>query len=199
MKIEQIRLTKLDIEKCEAFAEASVDSSLEHYKKRRQGNRDKIIQDIICGKSGEIAAYKMMASKGLSCTKPDFEIYSGRKKSFDSDLSSGKFKLHLKSQTQESADKYGQSYILQWGGRGHGHVDKLFKHRTKEDFLIPTLVDGRDVTIYGIINIDQIFLQGWVKEPRLDWFKDFKRAIYLEDLVQLLWVDRWGILKRMGK
>jgi len=155
---------------------------------------DKIVKDITTGKLGEIGAYKLLRSHGFDVSKPDFEIYESRRKSFDADLCGSGFNGHCKSQNGESADKYGISWILQWGGKGYGHTDKLFKSRSKEDFLIPTLVHDTEVEIFGIIPVETLFAGGFIKKPRITWLADTKRAIYYEDLKELTWRERWGIL-----
>ena len=103
-----------------------------------------------------------------------------------------------RSQSRDSANTYGNSYILQYGGNGNGHVDKLFKSRTNRDFLIPCLVDidTREVIIYGCIKVETLFKKDLIKMPRVKWLEFSKRAVYLEDLFTLSWYERWGRLKR---
>ena len=193
-RTESIKITKRDIEKCQEFAKAQLETSKDHYARRRQTNPDKIIVDIVTGKLGEIAAARLLRSNEFKNKGPDFQIYEGRKKSFDADLSSGKFNFHCKAQNQESASKYGPSWILQWGGKGHGHVDKLFKHRDPTDYLIPMLVHEDHVEIFGIIRVDLMFHRDLIKPPAVKWLEDYKRAIYFEDIKTLSWNERWGIL-----
>jgi hypothetical protein len=193
-RTEKIKITQRDIKKCEEFAHAQLETSKEQYARRNQRNLDKIVKDITTGKLGEIGAYRLLSSNGFNVSKPDFEIYAGRRKSFDADLCATEFHGHCKSQNIDSADKYGISWILQYGGRGYGHTDKLFKQRSKEDYLIPSLVHEKEVEIFGIIPVDLLFERDLVKEPRVAWLADTKRAIYYEDLKELSWKERWGIL-----
>lgn len=195
MRIDNIKINKRDKQKCEEFANESVDSSLGHYKRRGQGNRDKIIQDIITGKLGEIAAYRLLNRNGIHSRQPDFEIYESRKKSFDSDLSCNEYQFHCKAQTEDSASKYGISWLLQYGGQGYGHTDKLFKHCSPYDYLIPSMVSDKYVSIYGIIKVATLFEKDLVKLPKLEWFHKTKRAIYFDDIAALAWRDRWSIFK----
>jgi len=194
VRIDIVKISKSDREKCEEFANESVDSSLNHYKRRGQVNRDKIIQDIVTGKLGEIAAHRLLRRNGIHARQPDFEIYDSRGKSFDSDLSWKDYDFHCKAQSQDSASKYGISWILQYGGNGHGHVDKLFKRRSPHDFLIPSLVHPDHVEIFGVIKIDTLFEQNLIKLPKLKWFQDSKRAIYFDDVRDMKWRHRWGAL-----
>ena len=197
MKKEIVRITEREVLKCTEFACQSVGTSLAHYAKRGQTNQEKIINDIITGKLGEVAAYKMLKRKGIDVKYPDFEIYEGRKKSFDADMTDEQGrKYHCKSQSNESAKRYGCSWILQYSGTGHGHQDKLFRNRDKNDFLVPMRVDidAGLVTIFGVIGVELLFEQGFIKKPTLEWFARTKRAVYLNDLSTLIWKYRWGTL-----
>ena len=103
---------------------------------------------------------------GIKTSKPDFNVYETKKKSYDADITdnSGN-RFHCKSQCVESANKYGKSYILQYGGNGMGHVDKLFRNVTNRDFLIPCLVDveNMEVIIFGCIKIETIMKKDLIK------------------------------------
>lgn len=194
MKIEVVKYTQEDLEKCHEFAVGQLGTSRDHYRRRKQGNESKIVEDITTGKLGELAAHRLLRRHGIHAKAPDFEIYDSRGKSFDADLSWKGVEFHCKAQTEESARRYGTSWILQWGGRGHGHTDKLFKHQSDNDYLIPCTVHESSVRIYGIIKVKQLFDQDMIKEPKLDWFKDTKRAIYGDDIFSMSWRDRWGFL-----
>jgi len=199
MKSITIDLKTSDIKKAQEFAEARAELSLNHYKRRGQGSLDKIKYDITIGALGEIAAHRLLKELGIKADKPDFNVYDTRNKSYDADLQDNQGnRYHCKSQSIESKEQYGASYILQYGGNGTGHTDKLFRSRTNRDFLIPCLVniDEKEVTIYGVIKIDTIFKKDLIKMPRVKWLEYSKRAIYLEDLYTLTYYERWGRLKK---
>lgn len=197
VKVEVIKISKLDRMRCEDFANEQIDTSINHYKKRKQGNRDKIIQDIVTGKLGELAAHRLLKRHGIHAKEPDFNIYIGRKKSFDADITWKGNNFHCKSQTEESANKYGTSWILQYGGAGFGHQDKLFRHCDDNDFLIATVVSETFVTIFYCTPVRLLFDRDLVKLPQLKWFHDTKRAIYWDDIKELDWTDRWGSLSKL--
>lgn len=183
------------------FAEQCAPTNISHYKKRGQGTLSKIEKDIHTGKLVELAAYVVLQKLGLNPTFPDFEIYKGRKKSFDADMRAGKYRFHCKGQAADSQQKYGASWILQWGGRGRGHVDKLFKQQTEEDFLIPGYVmEDRRVKICGIYQICDIMENGLIAKPAVEWLANTKRAIYKEDLDQHYGDERrWGPFQKLYK
>jgi hypothetical protein len=194
IKKEIIKLTKKEIERCREFAELSVDSSLNHYKRRNNTSRSRIVEDITIGKCGEVGIYKLLKKLGMEPSKVDFEVYKAGKKSFNADIVSFGYYLHCKSQSVESALKYGNSWILQYNGYGRGHTDKLFKSRSRYDMLVPCMVDDNEVTVFGIIRVDKLFDKKMIKLPKVPWFQDTKRAIYWEDLKTLSWYERWGWL-----
>lgn len=196
MKIESIKLTRKDYERCEEFANQQLHTSLDHYRRRKQGNAPKIIQDITTGKLGELATHRMLRRHGFYAKAPDFKIYEGRKKSFDADITWQQFAFHCKSQSEDSVNKYGASWILQWGGRGHGHVDKLFKHVAPTDYLVPATIHSDHARIYGVVPVAKLFELDLIKPPKVDWMADTKRAIYFDDIKKLSWRDRWSFLYR---
>ena len=142
MKSVTVELKPRDLEKAKNFAEARLEKSIDQYSRRGQTNIDKIKYDITIGALGEIGIYRMLKRLGIKVSPPDFNIYEAKNKSYDADLhDKDGYRFHCKSQSRDSADTYGNSYILQYGGNGNGHIDKLFKSRTNRDFLIPCLVD----------------------------------------------------------
>ena len=181
----KIQLSKYYINKCWQFAEESVDSSLNHYRARNQNaRRNKIIQDICVGKMGELAVYFYL--ERLEPSKPDFQIYTRANKSFDPDLLTAKrsLRIHCKSQSLESSESYGKSWILQFSGNGSGHKDKLFKQRSNEDYIALTNVDlhNGEVKVLGVYKINDLFENDLVKLPKLKWLERTKRAIYFTDI-----------------
>ena len=199
MKSVTVELKPRDLEKAKNFAEARLEKSIDQYSRRGQTNIDKIKYDITIGALGEIGIYRMLKRLGIKVSPPDFNIYEAKNKSYDADLhDKDGYRFHCKSQSRDSADTYGNSYILQYGGNGNGHIDKLFKSRTNRDFLIPCLVDidTKEVIIYGCIKVETLFKKDLIKMPRVKWLEFSKRAVYLEDLFTLSWYERWGRLKR---
>ena len=138
-----------------------------------------------------------LLDKFMDVEHPDFRVYEKRKKRWAPDLVNKEgIRFHCKSQSKASRKKYGPSHILQYGGSGHGHVDKLFTNRTAQDYLISCQVNQEKmyVDVYGAFQVDLIFEKDFIKMPKNEWFKDTKRAIYLEDLTDLPYNDKWGIV-----
>jgi hypothetical protein len=169
--------------KCLAFAAACMESNKHWYAKRNQTNLDKIVEDIYVGKMGEVATYLYFKSLDLPCSKPDFEIYEARNKSYDADLKQGEKYVHVKSQSLASSRRYGVSWILQCR---KGDADKLFKNCTDMDYIsLCVEVDG-GVDLLGIMPIQELFKRDLFKEPKLQYFKGIKKALYWEDIKEII-------------
>ena len=196
MDFIRILLEEKDLEMANQFATDRANLSYEQYSRRGQSCLDRIKSDIVTGALGELAAFKLL-DKFMDVEHPDFRVYEKRKKSWAPDLVNKEgIRFHCKSQSKASRKKYGPSHILQYGGSGHGHVDKLFTNRTAQDYLISCQVNQEKmyVDVYGAFQVDLIFEKDFIKMPKNEWFKDTKRAIYLEDLTDLPYNDKWGIV-----
>lgn len=168
-----ITVTVDDMYEAQKFAEARMNADVSLYKKRG-GVKE---TDIYAGALAELAVYTLLKMKGENPTRPDFSVHSG--KSYGADITTSKGKYHVKGQTPESKSRYGMSWLMQ-------KSDPLVKTPSDEDFLVPCLVDGMDVTIMGIVGFDEIHAKKAFKEPRLDRFKDTKVALYVEDILPWL-------------
>lgn len=190
----QITISDEDFLMSHNFAEKCAETCIANYKRRGQGNLAKITVDIHTGKLLELGAYKLLSSIGINASFPDFKIYESKGKSWDADLTSGEKQFHCKSQTEDSVKKYGLSWILQYGGAGKGHKDKLFHHHTDHDFLVAGYISGRTAIIAGIFSIKEILEEGLVGLPALPQLYGSKRAIYWSDLeAHYAPEERWAI------
>ena len=112
---------------CDHFSDRVISSNLDCYAKRKQFNYEKIKQDIFIGKLAEWGVFFIYLKRGrVNIAPPDMNIYSKNKKSFDPDMKWGLFNLHIKAQTGESANRYGDSWIFQ-------SKDPLFEYSNEYD------------------------------------------------------------------
>lgn len=156
---------------------------------RKRGGFKRI--DIITGALGEMGVYKFLKLKGVKLSKPDFTIHDVKSKSYSADMQTDKLdNLHIKSQNMESAKLYGISYLMQ-------KTDPVINKPGSKDYIVLTLVDidKLKVTIYGIIKIKQIIKRKLLGEPKIEWLRKTKCAVYLEDLKVLPAKQRWRLLK----
>lgn len=139
---------------------------------------------VIQTTTGKIAEWGVtLYFTDLPCTisDPDMTLYAQDKKSFDSDLTINGRDLHVKSQNMSSAEKFGTSWMFQYGGNGVGHCDKLFKDKDG-GWVAFCLVDEpkKTVQIVGICDFNTV--RAKLKEPKKEALKKTKRCIYLKDL-----------------
>ena len=112
MKSLTVELKKKDLEIARQFANDRVHLSIDHYKKRGQGSLDKITHDITTGALGELGIYRALKRLGVKASKPDFNVYETKNKSYDADITDDTGnRFHCKSQCVDSANKYGKSYF----------------------------------------------------------------------------------------
>jgi hypothetical protein len=140
--------------------------------KRRGGFKR---EDIVAGAMGEIAAYLWLQQKGYEVGNPDFTIH--KKKSYGADLSDGEYFFHVKTQTTQSVEKYGESWILQ-------KTDKLVSVPTAKHYLLLCVVhiDTGEVEIKSCVSGTILASKKAWGKPRLEWFQKTKVALYLADI-----------------
>lgn len=154
-------------EKCEKFAIECASTNKSEYAKRNQSNLSKIQQDIVVGKIGEWAVMQYL---GEGCSEPDFEIYIGKKKSFDADLVHNGVNVHVKSQSEKSAKLYGHSWLFQ-------KRDPLYRKPNPTDLIVGVFVGDTHARIVMYGNVGELKFG----EPKVHQLRGNKVAIYLED------------------
>lgn len=181
----KINITEKERQVCEEFADARLESAGLY--KRRGGFKE---EDIIAGAMGEIAAYKVLKKAGHDLRKPDFEIYNTRDKSYDADLRIKKKRFHVKSQTKQSANRYGKSWLCQ-------RHDPLFKGSGYNHYMVPTVVDleKNEVEVLGFFPMASVITKGCIGECKVPSFRATKVAIYFDSLDEKInKYQRWRVV-----
>ena len=166
---------------CHSYARNELDSTFAQKKRRNQFNKNAMVHQTTTGKIAEWGVALHFIDQQRSISDPDMKVYEAAGKSFDADLQLDGKDLHVKSQSVDSAKRFGTSWMFQYGGRGFGHTDPLLK---KENGLVAFCVvdfDNKKVIIHGLCNFDT--LRKRLREPVKESLKQTKRCIYLEDLV----------------
>lgn len=132
--------------------------------------------DIITGAMAEFAVYNYLKSKGIEVTAPDLSIHSEREKSYAADLHSNVGDFHVKSQTAESANRYGLSWLFQ-------DSDRLLTLPSERAYLVFCMVDGDEVEIKAIVHNIDIVESDVVSRPKIGKYAVTKKAIYHKDLI----------------
>lgn len=170
--------------KCRLYAENEFETVKKTRAQRGQTNPKRIKHQTSVGKMGELIACDWLRERGYNCTDPDFTIYSGRKKSWESDMhilsSHGKFKVACKAQDEVSARKYGRSWIFQKGGHGYGHTDPVIQSGESLSVFVSIDLEKETAEVMGPFRMCD--MRPLFKEPRLKSMKHSKVALYWDDM-----------------
>jgi hypothetical protein len=168
----KIKISDSDFEKCMQFAHDSVHTNMQAYKRRNQGDSNKVISDIGVGKVAEIAVYEYLTNiKKVQCTTPDFAIYGKNQKSYDCDLQTDKYRIHVKAQDHNSAARYGASWQFQKN-------DSLTNNPEADELVVLCVVRFNVVEIKRIIGAAS--LVGKYGEPLIKELRETKRTLYYD-------------------
>lgn len=173
------------------FSETVVDTNLILYARRKQTNRAKIVSQIFSGKIAELGVYLAFTTHNLSVSKPDFQVYEAKEKSYDSDLqlTVGEvvIPIHIKSMEAKTARKYGLSWTFQ-KGRGGTDAEVFFK---KSGGLMTFCEVSEDeenyfVELKFILQLSELQEKKELfKEPVVWQLRNSKRVVYASDLAEL--------------
>lgn len=164
---------------CNDFAQKEIVTTERMRNKRGQFNREKMVYDTTVGKMGEWAVTWLFWKNNIDCSEPDMEIYEKHRKSFDADLTYDGVELHVKSQCEEAARRYGTSFVFQKGGQGRGHTDPIIRSGDGQAIFVVVRETTRSADVYGPITTD--VLRKNLRDPKLDYLKKTKTCVYLED------------------
>lgn len=176
----KVKISKYIHDRCVQFAKDRIEHSSDLYRYRGETNKDKQIEDIVIGTCGEWGAYKFLRERGFTVAKPDMKIYSIRNKTFSADLTDGESLFHVKSQSVISRERYGASWLFQ-------RSDCLVKCPKEKEYLVLTCVEGRDVEIQAVLDVNDIFSNNLWGECRVPRYRHTKVALYLEDIPKKYW------------
>ena len=172
---------ELDI--CKKFSE-SVDTS--HYSKRGQNNEQKRQKDALVGKLGEFAVYHSLKDKVPKIIKPDVQIYTAKQKSWDFDLKGDSVNLHVKTQDVEQGEKYGVSWIFQYGnGKNQNYDKEIFDKITPNQYIAFVSLSLKEnfAIIRAITKLEFLHDKKLFGLPKLEYLQQAnKKAVYLKDI-----------------
>lgn len=184
------------LNKCMTFAKSSVSSSLDKYAYRHNFDIndplaveraiDKFSKDICCGKIGEELVYSIFSEKIPGLSKPDYNIYSKKDKSWSSDLKDkdSLLSIAVKSQDIRSSINYGDSWVFQIGD-GKKDMDKeIFKNYNEHHYVsfVSLNVPKRSGQIRAMVKTSWLHNNKLFKNMVKDSLRSNKVAVYLENL-----------------
>lgn len=180
-------ITADNLIKCMAFAKSSVNTSSDKYASRNQFDIDKIIRDIRNGKVGEEGAYEKILAIYPELSKPDYQIYAKKDKSWSPDLTDSASGVHIgvKSQDRESADHFGESWVFQYGNGGKYDCDTgVFKTTDPNHYVafIALNVPKKVGNVRAIVKVQWLHDKKLFKEMKKASLRGNKVAVYFSDL-----------------
>ncbi len=177
-QILKLHLPKCDLHAATAFADAVLPTV--NYADSNQQLREKIWQDHFVSKLGEEAVAEVLRQFGCAVLGPDYKIYEGREKSWDSDLFVNDIPLAVKTQTRQSADRYKISWTFQDSEKRRDPI-----LQKPEAWVAFTLVETRPPSptawVFPLFQIQDLTFS----DPELAHLKGKKQVIYARDLPNL--------------
>lgn len=171
-----LMLSEEDFARAAQFADAVVNTV--NYRDSLQFNQDKIRDDHFVSKLGEEAVRQAFESFALEVQGPDYSIYKGRQKSWDSDLYVNGTALAVKTQRKSAAQRYGLSWTFQ---KSSFRTDPILQ-KPEAWVCFVELEDGAATPYFRVFPPFQIKDLPF-KAPRLARLADKKIAVYAEDFL----------------
>ncbi|MDG2991642.1 hypothetical protein L3556_11965 [Candidatus Synechococcus calcipolaris G9] len=148
------------------------------YMDTHQKNVTKIQQDHYVSKVGEEAVKQVFEHLGKTIQGPDYKIYQGKQKSWDSDLVVEGIDLAVKTQTKERASQFGLSWTFQASGQ---RTDPILNQPNAWVCFVEFDEQHRQCCVYPAYQIKELVFG----EPKLAKLKGLKKIIYARTLPPL--------------
>jgi len=145
------------------------------YRDTNQFNLQKIENDHFVSKVGEEAVRIVFEKCSRQVQGPNYQIYAGKQKSWDSDLYIDGFGLAVKTQATSLAKKFGLSWTFQ---AGTYRKDPILNNSNAWVCFVEFNETIRQCRVYPPYQIKELKFG----EPKLDKLKGTKKVVYAENL-----------------
>ena len=149
------------------------------YKDTNQFDLQKIENDHFISKMGEEAVRIVFEKFGRQVKGPDYQIYNGKQKSWDSDLYVDGLGLAVKTQSIALAKKFGLSWTFQLGTLRR---DPILANPEAWVCLVEFNESNRKCRVFPPYQIKELTFG----EPKLEKLKGSKKVVYAKDLPILI-------------
>ena len=195
------RVTEEERKKCWDYAEARRPQA-GHYGNRGQENADRIVEQIAIGKMGEIVAYRTLSCV-LDVGEPDFNVYSGDDKNWDSDLRSdqGGYRFAVKTCEFERKSRIPPSWTFQESDKsGRSGHDVILDSEDEKEFVCLVILDGarRIGRITFLLPAPHLRSRSLLMPPLSRRLRDAKKVAYWYTLVTGSYDSCVGELSGLG-
>lgn len=181
VKVQTVVVDASLVVKAKSFARQvtpTIGSPGNGYRDTNQFNLQKIEKDHFISKVGEEAVRIVFEQLGRQVQGPDYQIYKGKKKSWDSDLYIDGLGLAVKTQAASLAQKFGLSWTFQ---AGNYRKDPILNNLDAWVCFVEFNETTRQCAVYPPYQIKELTFG----EPKLDRLKGSKRVVYAETLPAL--------------
>lgn len=168
------------IAQCKAFAAEYANRNVQYYSRtRNQSNLEVIERQKYYSKIFEFMIYNYLKDCKFELCLPDLMFYNVRQKSYGADLTvyaeEGEIPIHVKSQELHSAKRNGISWLFQ-------KTDPLVKQPEKysERLFCGLILSEKEGHL--LIDEDTKKLMTMLGEPKADYLKDGKKALYYHNI-----------------
>lgn len=141
------------------------------YRDANQSDLQKIQQDHFVSKVGEEAVKVIFQQLGKKVQGPDYQVYLGKQKSWDSDLYVDGVALAVKTQTAGAAKRFGLSWTFQAGTHRR---DPILSQPESWVCFVEFHERGQQCNVYPPHQIRELAFG----EPKLDRLKGSKKVVY---------------------
>ncbi|MDP1547342.1 MAG: hypothetical protein Q8L87_15135 [Anaerolineales bacterium] len=178
VKIQTVVMDAALIVKARSFARQvtpTVGSPGNGYRDTNQYNLQKIENDHFVSKIGEESVRIVFEQLGHQVQGPDYRVYDGKQKSWDSDLYVNTIGLAVKTQASSLARKFGLSWTFQAGSY---RKDPILNKADAWVCFVEFNEATRHCRVYPPYQIKELTFG----EPKLVRLKGSKKVVYAESL-----------------
>jgi len=170
-----IRLSPEAIDRAGTFADAVIHTV--NYQDSNQSRNQKIRDDHFVSKLGEEAVRLVFEARKCTVDGPDYEIYTGKQKSWIADLKVNALDVAVKTQRRSTANRYGLSWTFQDSPRRRDPI--LLMPEAWVCFVVyEDLKTGFECIVYPLRKIKQLIFE----PPRLPHLAGKKKTVCMETL-----------------
>ena len=170
-----VHLSSEAVSRARAFAEAVTETV--NYRDSNQLRKQKIRDDHFVSKLGEEAACGVFTARHCIVEGPDYSVYTGKQKSWASDLKINNLEVAVKTQRRSAAKRYGLSWTFQDSPRRRDPILSLPEAWVCL-VVYEDLKPDYECLVYPLRKIKQLIFEA----PRLSKLVGKKQAVYLETL-----------------
>lgn len=195
-KVLKYKISEDLLFKCKKFGLDSINSSIDKYALRHgfdvndadavERALNKFSMDICIGKIGEELVYSEYSLLLPNLSKPDYNIYSVKQKSWDSDLKDldSNISIAVKTQDIRSMLDNDESWVFQMSASGKDTDKEIFDKIDENHYVafVSLNIPKRSGEIKALVKVQWLHDKKLFKSMKNENLRGNKLAIYFDDL-----------------